>query len=54
MNHNSKLSLAMKLILGQKAGANAVKFQTFKAKNLLFRYFKVPYQNNRFDKEIVT
>ena len=54
VNHNSKLSLAMKLILeSKKAGANAVKFQTFKAKNLVVPgTLKVPYQkNNRFDKE---
>ena len=35
VNHNGNLKLAKKLILNaKKAGANAVKFQTFKAEQL--------------------
>jgi N,N'-diacetyllegionaminate synthase len=46
VNHNGKIQLAKKLIaIAKKAGADAVKFQTFKAKNLAFKNTpKVKYQ----------
>ena len=48
VNHNGKLSLAKKMILAAKrSGANAVKFQTFKAKDLVApQTKKVAYQKN--------
>lgn len=46
VNHNNKIALAKKLILiSKKCGADAVKFQTFKAKKLAkANTEKVPYQ----------
>lgn len=46
VNHNNNINIAKKLIiLAKKAGANAVKFQTFSAENLAQRYTpKVLYQ----------
>ena len=46
VNHNGKLNLAKKLILGaKKAGADAIKFQSFIAENLVKKNApKVPYQ----------
>lgn len=48
VNHNGNLSLAKKMILeAKKAGANAVKFQTFKAELLVSpRTPKVKYQRS--------
>ena len=38
VNHNGSIDLAYKLIdVAAKAGANAIKFQTFKAENLVIR-----------------
>ena len=51
VNHNGSLDLAKKLIEeASNAGADAVKFQTFKAKNLATRYAnKANYQKNLTD-----
>ena len=48
VNHNSNKKIGKKLILeAKKAGANSVKFQTFKAKTLVLKNTpKVPYQIN--------
>ena len=48
VNHNGSIDFAKKLIdAALLAGANAVKFQTFTAKNLVMKGTpKVPYQNN--------
>tara|TARA_Y100000389_G_C17394522_1_gene481792 strand:- start:133 stop:1161 length:1029 start_codon:yes stop_codon:yes gene_type:complete len=54
VNHNNNLSKAKKLIReAKKAGADAVKFQTFTAENLAIPgTSKVPYQKkNKLDKE---
>lgn len=52
VNHNNKLSLAFKMIdIAKKAGADAIKFQTFKAKNIqLPNSLKPKYQNNLKEK----
>lgn len=49
VNHNGSLDLAKKLIdVACSAGANAIKFQTFKAKNLVTMYSKkANYQINK-------
>ena len=49
VNHNGSIDLAKKLIdVASYAGANAVKFQTFKAKNLATKNLeKANYQKNR-------
>ena len=45
VNHNNNMTLAKQLIkIAKKIGANAVKFQTFKAETLAKRNAKVPYQ----------
>ncbi len=46
VNHNGRLDLAKKLVLGaKKAGADAIKFQSFIAENLVKKNApKVPYQ----------
>ena len=48
VNHNGSLSLAKKMVIeAKKSGANAVKFQTFKAENLVTPSTpKVNYQKN--------
>ena len=48
VNHNGKISYAKKLILiAKKAGADFVKFQTFKADNLVQKKSKLAtYQKN--------
>jgi len=53
VNHNGSLDLAKKLIdLASKAGADAVKFQTFKAENLVsISAQKADYQKETTDKE---
>ena len=54
VNHNNNISLAKKLVdKAKSAGADAVKFQTFKAKNLVLPGTrKVKYQlRNKHDKE---
>ena len=54
VNHNGNLKLAKKLIdISKKAGADAVKFQTFKAKNVISEFAnKLNYQkNNSRDKQ---
>ena len=41
INHNGKIHLAKKLVdISKKAGADAVKFQTFKAKDVISKYAK--------------
>ena len=49
VNHNGSLNLAKKLILGaKKAGADAIKFQSFISENLVKKNApKVPYQINK-------
>ena len=49
INHNGSLNLAKKLInLSKKAGADAVKFQTFKAEDVISRFAnKLKYQKNK-------
>ena len=46
VNHNGKLSIAKKLIkAAKKAGASAIKFQSFSAENLVIKNSKkAPYQ----------
>lgn len=54
VNHNGSLSLAKKLVIAAKsAGANAIKFQTFKAEDIISKKAKkISYQKkNRLDKE---
>ena len=48
VNHNGSIDLAKKLIdVASSAGADAVKFQTFKAENLVTKYAnKTNYQKN--------
>ena len=49
VNHNGSIKLAYKLIdEALSAGANAVKFQTFKAKNMVLpKTKKANYQKNK-------
>ena len=49
INHNGSIHLAKKLInISKKAGADAVKFQTFKAKNVISMYAKkLSYQKKK-------
>ena len=53
VNHNGSIDLAKKLIdAASKAGADAIKFQTFKAKNLATKYSeKAKYQKNTTSKK---
>ena len=53
VNHNGSIDLAKKLIdVASAAGANAVKFQTFKAKNLATKNLeKADYQKNTTDQK---
>ncbi len=53
VNHNGSLKKALKLIdVAASAGANAIKFQTFKAENLTTDYApKAEYQNYKSLKE---
>ena len=53
VNHNNNLRLAKKMIfLAKKSGANAVKFQTFKASKLAkINTPKVPYQKKKSPKK---
>ena len=49
VNHNGKLSIAKKLIdLAKDAGADIIKFQTFKSKNLLIKKTKKAKYQTRF------
>ncbi len=52
VNHNGKLALAKKLVdAAKKAGADAVKFQTFKAENLVIKNVKITnYQKRNLGK----
>ena len=52
VNYNNKLSLAFKMIdVAKKAGADAIKFQTFKTENIhLPNSIKPKYQNSLKDK----
>lgn len=52
VNHNGDMSLAKELIdIAKEAGANAVKFQTFKADDLILKTVnKAPYQKRTTDK----
>ncbi len=52
VNHNGSIEVAKKLIdVASKSGANAVKFQTFKAKNVVSKNaLKADYQNQTTDK----
>tara|TARA_B100001121_G_C18650633_1_gene603885 strand:- start:434 stop:1429 length:996 start_codon:yes stop_codon:yes gene_type:complete len=52
VNHNGSIEVAKKLIdVASKSGANAVKFQTFKAKNVVSKNaLKAEYQNQTTDK----
>ena len=53
VNHNGSIKKALKLIdIAKKSGADAIKFQTFKAENLATNYApKADYQKNKFLKE---
>ena len=53
VNHNGNVVLAKKLIdLAKKSGANYVKFQTFKAQNLVCKNTKAAeYQNRNLEKK---
>jgi N,N'-diacetyllegionaminate synthase len=52
VNHNGSLKKALKLIdIAASSGANAIKFQTFKAENLATKYApKAEYQKNKSSK----
>ena len=54
VNHNGDLNTAKKMVdKAVDAGVNAIKFQTFKANNLVTKYAKkAPYQINNSGKEI--
>ena len=51
VNHNGSIEIAKKLIdIASKSGANAVKFQTFKAENVVSKNaLKADYQNQTTD-----
>ena len=53
VNHNGKVSLAKKLILlAKKSGADAVKFQSFKANSVVTKFaHQAPYQKRNMKKE---
>jgi N,N'-diacetyllegionaminate synthase len=53
VNHNGSIKKALKLIdIAKKSGADAIKFQTFKAENLATNYApKAEYQKYKFLKE---
>ena len=53
VNHNGSIELAKKLIdVARSAGADAVKFQTFKAENLVAKYAqKAEYQKQTTDRD---
>jgi len=53
VNHNGSLELAKKLIdVARNTGADAVKFQTFKAENLVVKYAqKADYQKQTTDRD---
>jgi N,N'-diacetyllegionaminate synthase len=53
VNHNGSIEIAKKLIdIASESGADAVKFQTFKAKNLLTKKaIKADYQKKTFENE---
>ena len=53
VNHNGSLNKALELIdVAASAGANAIKFQTFKAENLATDYApKAQYQNYKSQKK---
>ena len=53
VNHNGDINLAKKLIdVAAKAGADAVKFQTFKTQNLVSKNAqKASYQKETTDKK---
>ena len=53
VNHNGSIDLAKKLVdVACEAGVDAVKFQTFKAENIVTRNAqKAVYQKNITDKE---
>lgn len=52
VNHNGKLSIAKRMIdVAKDAGADAIKFQSFKTENIITRYApKAGYQKNRSNK----
>ena len=53
VNHNGSIKIAKKLInLASEAGADAIKFQTFKAENLVTKNLeKANYQKNNTSKK---
>ena len=53
VNHNGSLKKALKLVdIAASAGVNAVKFQTFKAENLVTNYApKAEYQKYKSSKK---
>ena len=53
VNHNGKLSIAKKMIeVAAKSGANIIKFQTFKANNIVTKDIeKLDYQINSIKKQ---
>jgi N,N'-diacetyllegionaminate synthase len=53
VNHNGDINLAKQMILvAKKAGADAIKFQTFKSENLVSKYAsKADYQKKTTDQE---
>ena len=53
VNHNGSIKKALKLIdVAKKSGADAIKFQTFKAENLATNYApKAEYQKYKFLKD---
>ena len=52
LNHNGERDMAFRLVdEAKKSGADAVKFQTFKAEHLILKDVqKAPYQQNTTDK----
>ena len=53
VNHNGSIKIAKKMIdVASNAGANAIKFQTFKAQNLLIKNAPSMLHQKRFNKKI--
>ena len=53
VNHNGSLKIAKKLIdIASKAGADAIKFQTFKTKNLLIKTAPSMLHQKNFNNKI--
>ena len=55
INHNGSINLAKKLInVASKAGADAVKFQTFKTENVVVKNVKKPIIKKMITKKSIS